>query len=61
MPGNSRSGVEAFIDKGFPDSKTFCVQFLYSPEFNLNTLKSLVKRALIIVSATEGAAVQARR
>ena len=36
------SSVEAFIDKGFPEGKIFCTQFLYSPEFNLNTLKSLV-------------------
>lgn len=43
MSDKSRSGVDAFIDKGFPDSKTFCTQFLYSPEFNLNALKSLTK------------------
>ena len=43
MPSQSRSGVEAFVDRGFPDSKTFCSQFLYSPEFSVNTLKSLVK------------------
>jgi len=43
MPGNNRSSIDAFIDKGFPDRKTFCAQFLYSPEFNVNTLKSLTK------------------
>ena len=43
MPSQSRAGVEAFVDRGFPDSKTFCTQFLYSPELSLNTLKSLVK------------------
>jgi hypothetical protein len=38
------SGTEAFIDKGFSDSKTFCTQFLYSSDFTLGTLKALVKR-----------------
>jgi len=44
MSSQSRTGVEAFVDRGFPDSKTFCTQFLYSSEFSLNTLKSLVNR-----------------
>jgi hypothetical protein len=44
MPNRSRVGVEAFIDRGFPDSQTFCTQFLYSPEFSASTLKTLVKQ-----------------
>ncbi len=43
MVNRSTSGPEAFIDKGFPDSKTFCTQFLNSPDFTLGTLKALVK------------------
>lgn len=43
MLSQSRAGVEAFVDRGFPDSKIFCIQFLYSSEFSVNTLKSLVK------------------
>jgi hypothetical protein len=38
-------GIEAFIDKGFPDGEMFCAQFLYSPEFTLGTLKGLVKHS----------------
>jgi hypothetical protein len=38
---NRNSSPDAFIDRGFPDSKSFCTQFLYSPEFSLYALKSL--------------------
>ena len=31
--------MNVFIDKGFTDSETFCIQFLQSPEFKLETLK----------------------
>ena len=44
MTTQGRRGVEAFVDRGFPDQKTFCTQFLYSAEFTANTLQSLVKR-----------------
>lgn len=42
MPKQSRT-IEAFIDRGFPDTETFCTQFLYSSEFSLSTLKDLVR------------------
>lgn len=46
MPNRDKTGtgVEAFIDRGFLDSKTFCTQFLYSSEFSTSTLKTLVKQ-----------------
>lgn len=44
MASRNSSSVEAFIDKGFSEPKTFCTQFLYSPDFTLGTLRALVKR-----------------
>ena len=43
MGNQGRAGIEAFIDKGFPAGNLFCTQFLYSPEFNSNTLRTLAK------------------
>ncbi len=33
--------IEAFIDRGYSEPSDFCFQFLYSHEFNINTLKSI--------------------
>jgi len=43
MSTQSKISVEAFTDQGFPGGKTFCTQFLYSPEFSSNTLRTLAK------------------
>jgi hypothetical protein len=42
MTDQKMPGIEAFVDKGFPEGEIFCAQFLYSSEFNLGTLKGLV-------------------
>jgi hypothetical protein len=43
MSTKGKISIEAFIDQGFPEGKTFCTQFLYSPEFSSNILRALSK------------------